>query len=41
MREISVVVPDRWMLLLGQDGNVRANGLLGLLQPASGPATAR
>lgn len=40
MWEISVVVPDRWMLLSVKEGNVRAMALLGLLQPASGPATA-
>lgn len=40
MREISRDVPDRWMFLPVKEGNVRAMALLGLLQPASGPATA-
>jgi pimeloyl-ACP methyl ester carboxylesterase len=40
MREISLDVPDRWMFLSVKEGNVRAMALLGLLQPASGSATA-
>jgi pimeloyl-ACP methyl ester carboxylesterase len=40
MRGISRDVPDRWMFLPVKEGNVRAMALLGLLQPASGPATA-
>jgi pimeloyl-ACP methyl ester carboxylesterase len=40
MRETSVDVPDRWLFLRIKEGNVRAMTLLGLLEPASGPATA-
>jgi pimeloyl-ACP methyl ester carboxylesterase len=40
MREVTRDVPDRWMFLPVKEGNVRAMALLGLLQPASGSATA-
>ena len=40
MQEISADVPDRWLFLPVKEGNVRALALLGLLEPASGTATA-
>jgi pimeloyl-ACP methyl ester carboxylesterase len=40
MQEISADVPDRWMFLPVKEGNVHGMALLGLLEPASGSATA-
>jgi pimeloyl-ACP methyl ester carboxylesterase len=40
MQEISADVPDRWLFLPVKEGNVRGLALLGLLEPASGTATA-
>jgi pimeloyl-ACP methyl ester carboxylesterase len=40
MRGISADLPERWMFLPIKEGNVRSMALLGLLEPASGSATA-